>query len=59
MGAHDAARRGLRTMERTYLFWDIDGTLLTTQGAGFRAWQQAIGEVLGITDGLAGGGRRA
>lgn len=41
-------------MERTYLFWDIDGTLLTTRGAGLRAWQQAIGDVLGITDGLAG-----
>lgn len=30
-----------------YLFWDIDGTLLTTARAGIFAWEDAIREVLG------------
>jgi phosphoglycolate phosphatase len=30
-----------------YLFWDIDGTLLTTARAGIFAWEEATGEVLG------------
>jgi phosphoglycolate phosphatase len=29
------------------LFWDIDGTLLTTNRAGIFAWEQAAGEVTG------------
>ena len=41
-------------MTPTYVFWDIDGTLIRTGGAGLRAWEQAIGEVLGRRDGLAG-----
>ncbi len=31
----------------TYLFWDIDGTLLTTARAGIFAWEDAVREVLG------------
>jgi phosphoglycolate phosphatase len=31
----------------TYLFWDIDGTLLTTARAGIFAWEEAADEVLG------------
>jgi phosphoglycolate phosphatase len=31
----------------TYLFWDIDGTLLTTARAGIFAWEEATEEVLG------------
>jgi phosphoglycolate phosphatase len=38
----------------TYVFWDIDGTLIRTGGAGLRAWGQAVAEVLGRSDGLAG-----
>jgi phosphoglycolate phosphatase len=38
----------------TYVFWDIDGTLISTGGAGLRAWERAIAEVLGRSDGLAG-----
>jgi phosphoglycolate phosphatase len=38
----------------TYVFWDVDGTLIRTGGAGLRAWEQAIAEVLGRRDGLAG-----
>jgi phosphoglycolate phosphatase len=38
----------------TYVFWDIDGTLIRTGGAGLRAWERAIAEVLGRADGLAG-----
>ena len=34
-------------MRRTYLFWDIDGTLLDTARAGIFAWEEAIREVLG------------
>ena len=34
-------------MSRTYLFWDIDGTLLDTARAGIFAWEEAIREVLG------------
>jgi phosphoglycolate phosphatase len=30
-----------------YLFWDIDGTLLTTARAGIFAWEEAAQEVLG------------
>jgi phosphoglycolate phosphatase len=37
----------------TYVFWDIDGTLIRTGGAGLRAWEQAIAEVLGRSEGLA------
>ena len=29
------------------LFWDIDGTLLTTGKAGVSAWEQAVTEVTG------------
>jgi len=31
----------------TVLFWDIDGTLLTTGKAGVPAWEQAVREVVG------------
>ena len=31
----------------TVIFWDIDGTLLTTGKAGVPAWEQAVREVLG------------
>jgi phosphoglycolate phosphatase-like HAD superfamily hydrolase len=41
-------------MTATYLFWDIDGTLITTGGAGPRAWERAAAELLGRDDGLAG-----
>ena len=41
-------------MTPTYVFWDIDGTLIRTGGAGLRAWDRAIAEVLGRSDGLAG-----
>lgn len=41
-------------MTPTYVFWDIDGTLIRTGGSGLRAWEQAIAEVLGRRDGLAG-----
>ena len=34
-------------MKTTYLFWDIDGTLLDTARAGIFAWEEAIREVLG------------
>jgi phosphoglycolate phosphatase len=30
-----------------YLFWDVDGTLLTTARAGIFAWEEATEEVLG------------
>jgi len=30
------------------VFWDIDGTLLTTGRAGIFAWQEALGEVAGV-----------
>lgn len=33
-------------MSRTYLFWDVDGTLLSTARAGIFAWEDAIREVL-------------
>ena len=29
------------------LFWDIDGTLLTTGGAGMFAWNDAVREITG------------
>ena len=31
----------------TLVFWDIDGTLLTTGRAGIFAWQEALHEVTG------------
>ena len=31
----------------TVLFWDIDGTLLTTARAGVIAWEDAVREVAG------------
>lgn len=31
------------------LFWDIDGTLLTTARSGIYAWEEAVQEILGIT----------
>jgi phosphoglycolate phosphatase len=31
------------------LFWDIDGTLLTTGGAGMPAWEEAVREITGRT----------
>ena len=31
----------------TVLFWDIDGTLLTTQRAGMRAWNESVRELIG------------
>lgn len=34
-------------MNRTYLFWDIDGTLLSTARAGIFAWEDAVRDVLG------------
>lgn len=34
-------------MSRTYLFWDIDGTLLSTARAGIFAWEDAVRDVLG------------
>jgi phosphoglycolate phosphatase-like HAD superfamily hydrolase len=38
---------------RTYVFWDIDGTLISTDGAGRRAWERAATEVLGQRDAFA------
>jgi len=38
----------------TYVFWDVDGTLISTDGAGRRAWERAANEVLGQPDLLAG-----
>ena len=32
---------------RAALFWDIDGTLLTTARAGIRAWEDAVTQVAG------------
>jgi phosphoglycolate phosphatase-like HAD superfamily hydrolase len=37
----------------TYLFWDIDGTLLTTARAGIFAWEDAIRDVLGAEPDMA------
>ena len=34
----------------TVLFWDIDGTLLTTAKAGVFAWEDAVRELTGRTD---------
>lgn len=34
----------------TVLFWDIDGTLLTTARAGVFAWEDAVRELTGRTD---------
>jgi phosphoglycolate phosphatase len=36
----------------TVLFWDIDGTLLTTARAGILAWEDALREVLGESGSL-------
>jgi phosphoglycolate phosphatase-like HAD superfamily hydrolase len=41
-------------MTPTYVLWDIDGTLIRTGGAGLRSWEQAVAEVMGHSDGLAG-----
>jgi phosphoglycolate phosphatase-like HAD superfamily hydrolase len=38
----------------TFLFWDIDGTLLTTARAGIFAWEDATQEVLGRRLEMAG-----
>jgi phosphoglycolate phosphatase len=38
----------------TFLFWDIDGTLLTTARAGIFAWEDATHEVLGGRSDMAG-----
>jgi phosphoglycolate phosphatase-like HAD superfamily hydrolase len=38
----------------TVLFWDIDGTLLTTARAGILAWEGAIEETLGRPQDLTG-----
>ncbi len=40
-------------MSTTYLFWDIDGTLLDTARAGIFAWEEAIREVLGDEPAMA------
>ncbi len=40
-------------MSTTYLFWDIDGTLLDTARAGIFAWEEAIREVLGNEPAMA------
>ncbi len=31
------------------VFWDIDGTLLTTGKAGIFAWADALAEITGVT----------
>lgn len=36
------------------LFWDIDGTLLSTGRAGILAWEQAVAEVTGVACDLSG-----
>jgi len=36
------------------LFWDIDGTLLSTARAGILAWEQAVAEVTGVACDLSG-----
>ena len=38
----------------TFLFWDIDGTLLTTARAGIFAWEDATQDVLGRRIDMAG-----
>jgi phosphoglycolate phosphatase len=38
----------------TVLFWDIDGTLLTTARAGLYAWQEALEEQTGTPSDLSG-----
>jgi phosphoglycolate phosphatase len=38
----------------TVLFWDIDGTLLTTARAGLHAWQEAVEERVGRPVDLSG-----
>ena len=35
------------------LFWDIDGTLLTTSRAGIYAWEEALKQVLGVSRDLS------
>jgi phosphoglycolate phosphatase len=36
------------------LFWDIDGTLLTTARAGIHAWEDALAEIAGAKQDLSG-----
>jgi phosphoglycolate phosphatase len=38
---------------KTLLLWDIDGTLLSSGGAGLMALEHALTEVFGITDSLS------
>ena len=38
----------------TLVFWDIDGTLLTTGRAGIFAWEEALHEVAGVEADLWG-----
>jgi phosphoglycolate phosphatase-like HAD superfamily hydrolase len=40
-------------LSTTYLFWDIDGTLLDTARAGIFAWEQAIRDVLEVEPDMA------
>lgn len=44
----------MTTVEPAILFWDIDGTLLTTRRAGIGAWHGALEEVTGATLDLDG-----
>src|SRR5207247_5800317 len=48
-GPHDAASTGLKRV----LFWDIDGTLLSTARAGVFAFEEAAREVCGTETDLA------
>jgi len=41
-------------MAWTMLFWDIDGTLLSTARAGILAWEQAVAEASGVACDLSG-----
>jgi phosphoglycolate phosphatase len=41
-------------LARTVLFWDLDGTLLTTGRAGLHAFAEAVAEVTGVTVDLEG-----
>src|SRR5258705_10974639 len=46
---HPAIQRRYQTahLSMTILFWDIDGTLLTTGKAGVPAWEAAVRETTG------------
>ena len=46
-GACAGARRRAATDRMTVLFWDIDGTLLTTAKGGMFAWDDAVKEITG------------